>query len=94
MNWELSNVDYPQIDIKQNHVEGLSMWIEKIAELALTYGGVWSTMVVDLWPNDNYSRLIGHVHMKDVAIGYDTGFRVCVYLENGGTKGDSGNVFH
>ncbi|MFS1525430.1 hypothetical protein ACL7TT_15175 [Microbulbifer sp. 2304DJ12-6] len=29
--------------------------------------------------------------MKDVAIGYDTGFRVCTYLENGGIKGDSGN---
>jgi hypothetical protein len=91
MKWDLTDVSYPQIDLMADHVDGLSLWIEKIAEMAVEYGGEWNTLVADLWPNDNYSRLIGHVQMNDVEIGYDTGFRVCAYLKNGGIKGDSGD---
>ena len=60
-------------------------------ELALIYDGEWDTLVADLWPNDNYSRLIGHVQIKNEAIGCDTGFRVTAYLENDGIEGDSGD---
>ncbi len=91
MEWDLSDKDYPQIEIRQDHVNGLSAWLEKIAELALIYGGEWNVLVTDLWPNDSRSRLIGHVQMKNVAIGYDTGYRVCANLENGGIVGDSGD---
>lgn len=91
MNWDLSGKDYPQIEIKKNHCDGLSAWLEKIAELAESYGGEWNVLVADLWPNENMSRLIGHVQMNNVDIGYDTGFRVCAYLENGGIEGDAGD---
>ena len=37
------------------------------------------------------NRLIGHVQMNDVALGYDTGFRVCAYLRNGGIVGEAGD---
>lgn len=91
MKWDLTDKDYPEIDIKQDHVHGLSLWIGKIAELALVYGGDWNTLVADLWPTGNYSRLVGQVQMKNLAIGYDTGFKVCAYLENVGIVGDSGD---
>jgi hypothetical protein len=44
-----------------------------------------------MWPNDNMTRLIGHVQMRDVAVGYDTGYRVCAYLEGGGIIGYKGD---
>jgi len=91
MDWDLSDIHYPQLEIKQNHVDGLSAWLEKIAELAVDYDGEWNVLIADLWPNDNRSRLIGHVQMKNVEIGYDTGYRVCAYLENGGIDGESGD---
>ncbi len=91
MKWDLTEDNYPDIELKKNHIIGLSIWLEKIMELTSVYGGEWDTLVADLWPNDNYSRLIGHVQMKNVVIGYDTGFRVTAYLENGGIEGDTGD---
>lgn len=91
MKWDLSEDDYPQIEIHDNHVSGLSSWIEKIIDLAPNFDNNWNVLVADLWPNDNMSRLIGHVQMNDVVIGYDTGFRVCAYLENNGIVGDLGD---
>ncbi len=43
------------------------------------------------WPNEGMDRLIGHVQMNDVAVGYDTGYRVCAYIENGGIIGYKGD---
>jgi len=91
MEWNTQEDDYPQIDINDDHIAGLSLWLEKIAELTHIYDGEWNVLIADLWPNDNYSRLIGHVQMANVAIGYDTGFRVCAYLKNDGIVGDSGD---
>jgi len=91
MKWDLTDLAYPQIDIHQDHIEGLSKWVNKIAQLASEHGGEWNVLVGDLWPNEPDSRLIGHVQMSNVAVGYDTGFRVCAYLENGGIVGDSGD---
>lgn len=91
MTWDYSDEHYPQIDIKDNHVAGLSLWLEKIAELTSHYKGDWNVLVADLWPNDKMSRLIGHVQMRDVAVGYDTGYRVCAYLEKGGIIGYKGD---
>jgi len=88
MTWNLSEEDYPQIKIHENHVLALSSWIEKILELTSVFPGAWNVLVADLWPNNGKSRLIGHVQMNDVAIGYDTGFRVCAYLEGNEIKGD------
>ena len=34
---------------------------------------------------------IGHVQMRDVAVGYDTGYRVCAYLSGGGIIGYTGD---
>lgn len=91
MTWDESDLHYPQIKIDNNHVEGLSKWLEKIATMAPAYEGDWNVLIADIWPNDNYSRLIGHVQMSDVAIGYDTGYRVCAYLSQGGIVGDYGD---
>ena len=91
MTWNLSEEDYPQIKIHEHHVLALSSWIEKILELTSVFPGAWNVLVADLWPNNGRSRLIGHVQMNDVAIGYDTGFRVCAYLEDNGIKGDEGD---
>ena len=89
--WKLSEPDYPQIKLTENHVIGISAWVEKILELAPNYDQPWNVLLADLWPNDKRSRLIGHVQMKDQAIGHDTGFRVCAYLENAGIEGDTGD---
>lgn len=91
MNWDLSLEDYPQIYLHEAHIDGLSSWIEKILELTSIFPGSWNVLVADLWPNQEMSRLIGHVQMNDVAIGRDTGFRVCAYLENDGIEGDEGD---
>ena len=91
MNWDLSEEDYPQIEIHENHIDGLSSWIEKILDLTSKFPGSWNVLVADLWPNQEMSRLIGHVQMSGLAIGYDTGFRVCAYLENDGIEGDEGD---
>ena len=91
MTWDYSDDHYPQIRLADNHVAGLAKWLEKIAELAPQYEGAWNVMIGDIWPNDNYSRLIGHVQMDDVAMGYGTGYRVCAYLSGGGIVGDSGD---
>ena len=91
MTWDLSDAHYPQINIKTDHVADLSKWLAKIAELTAQYEGDWNVLICDIWPNDRMSRLIGHVQMDDVAIGYDTGFRVCAYVKDGGIEGDEGN---
>lgn len=90
MNWDISEADYPQIKIGADHVIGLSSWLLKIIEMTTTEhsSGPWNVIVCDIWPNDRMSRLIGHVQMNDVRIGYDTGFRVCAYLTGGGIQGD------
>ncbi len=87
-DWQMGDPTYPEIEIDHDHVAGLSQWLEKMAELAVKHGGEWNLFVADLWPNDAMSRLIGHVQKSDVAIGYDTGFRVCAYLSKGGIIGD------
>lgn len=93
MKWDLSESDYPQIDIAQDHVLGLSMWLEIILDMTTTEHSVrpWNVLVADIWPNDPFTRLIGHVQMNDVSIGYDTGFRVCAYLTGGGIEGYLGD---
>ena len=91
MNWDLTEQNYPQIEINENHVAGLSAWLTKIIELIPEYEGDWNVIVADLWPNEGMSRLIGHVQMNDVATGYDTGYRVCAYLKNGGILGYDGD---
>ncbi len=93
MTFDLTEPDYPQITIKDDHVLGISMWVEKMIEMTDSSHskGEWNVMVADIWPNDKYSRLIGLVQMSNVAVGYDTGFRVCAYLSNGGIVGDSGD---
>ncbi len=91
MTWDYSDDHYPQIRFSDNHVAGIAKWLEKIVELAPQYKGAWNVMIADIWPNDNYSRLIGHVQMDDVSVGYDTGYRVCAYLSGGGIVGDSGD---
>ena len=88
MKWDLSEENYPQIEITENHVVGLAEWLNKIVELIPKYEGDWNVLIADLWPNEYKDRLIGHVQMSDVATGYDTGFRVCAYLSNGGIVGD------
>jgi len=87
MTWDYSDDHYPQIRLNDFHVAGLAKWLEKIADLAPHYEGAWNVMIADIWPNDNYSRLIGHVQMDDVSVGYDTGYRVCAYLSGGGIAG-------
>jgi len=91
MTWDYSDDHYPQIRLNDFHVAGLAKWLEKIADLAPHYEGAWNVLICDIWPNDRMSRLIGHVQMDDVAIGYDTGFRVCAYVKDGGIEGDEGN---
>ena len=87
MTWKLTDAHYPQIDIHSDHAAGIGTWLEKITELAPQYEAAWNVLIADLWPNEGMSRLIGHVQMNDVAVGYDTGYRVCAYLENGGIVG-------
>lgn len=89
MTWNTHDADYPEITIKNDHVTGVSLWLEKIAELAPQYTGAWNVMIADIWPNDKHVRLIGHVQMDDVAVGYDTGYRVCAYLHGCGIMGDT-----
>lgn len=91
MTWDYSDEHYPQIDIKHDHIAGLSLWLEKIAELSSQYKGEWNVLIADMWPNDPMTRLIGHVQMRDVAVGYDTGYRVCAYLSGGGIIGYKGD---
>jgi hypothetical protein len=91
MKWDYSDEHYPQIFIKDDHVAGLSLWLEKIAELSSQYKGDWNVLIADMWPNEDMTRLIGHVQMRDVGVGYDIGYRVCAYLENGGIIGYKGD---
>lgn len=91
MTWDTSDEHYPQIDINDDHVAGLSLWLEKIAEMSSHYKGEWNVLIADMWPNDRMTRLIGHVQMRDVSVGYDTGYRVCAYLEGGGIIGYKGD---
>lgn len=72
MKWNLSETDYPQIDIAVQHIGGLAAWFEKILDLAPNYTSPWNVLIADLWPNGDMSRLIGHVQMDDVSVGYDT----------------------
>lgn len=91
MQWDLSELDYPQITINSDHAFGNSMWLAKVIEMTDTAQskGPWDVLICDIWPNDAYSRLIGHVQMSDVSVGYDTGFRVCAYISKGGIIGDT-----
>lgn len=89
MKWNTLDPGYPDIDIHDNHVAGLEIWLEKIVEYSLIYKGDWNVLVADLWPNSDQPRLIGLVQMDDMAIGYDIGFRVIANLENGGLQLDS-----
>lgn len=82
--------NYPEITINQKHIAGLAEWLMKIMQKSAPTGGTdepWNALIADLWPNDGMGRLIGHVQMNDVAIGYDTGFRVCAYVSGGGIVG-------
>ena len=75
-------------DIKSDYAAGLAQWLVVIAQTALKRGGSWNVLVADLWPNDvNYCRLIGHVQMDNVAVGYDTGFRFSAELHHWGKAG-------
>lgn len=91
MKWNLSEADYPQIDIAVQHIGGLAAWFEKILDLAPNYTAPWNVLIADLWPNGDMSRLIGHVQMDDVSVGYDTGYRVCAYLTGDRMVYDSGD---
>lgn len=91
MIWDLSESDYPQIKIDADPVQALALWVEKIIDMAPDYDAPWTVLVADLWPNYGESRLIGHVQMDDVAVGYDTGYRVCAYLHGGGLEFDEGD---
>lgn len=56
----------------------LAHWFAKIVEFTRMpkYNGPsWNVLVADLWLDSG--RIIGHVQQDDVAVGYDTGFRVC-----------------
>ena len=91
MTWNLSESNYPQIDIAAEPVAGLALWLEKILDLAPAYDGPWNVLIADLWPNGDQSRLIGHVQMDDVAVGYDIGYRVCAYMTDAEMVYDSGD---
>lgn len=91
LKWNESELDYPRIELSENHVLGLSAWMEKILELTSIHDGAWDILIADLWPNEGRSRLIGHVQMSNVPFGHDTGFRVCANLKNSGIEGDTGD---
>lgn len=80
----MTEADYPQITIKTDPIAGLTVWLEKILDCSKTdlSKGPWNVVIADLWPNDGMSRLIGHVQMDDVSVGYDTGYRVCSYVSD------------
>lgn len=81
--WELSDPGYPIIAINATDEVGitaaLAQWWAKIAELAAG-SEMWDTMVGDIWLDSG--RIIGHVQMRDVAVGYDTGFRVAAHVDH------------
>lgn len=88
--WDLSEPEtYPMIMIPTSTPDQLSAalahWWAKIAELAMR-SEMFDTMVGDIWLDSG--RIIGHVQMRDVAVGYDTGFRVAAHLEGVVTKLD------
>ena len=80
-------------EVTSDFAPALAQWLVAIAQKALERGGEWNVLVADLWPNDvDFCRLIGHVQMDDVAVGYDTGFRICASLldwKKAGVKADS-----
>ena len=80
--WDLSDPEtYPIIDVLATTPRGitssLAHWWAKIAELAAG-SEMWNTVVGDIWLDSG--RIIGHVQMRDVAVGYDTGFRVAAHV--------------
>ena len=95
INWidDTSDGSYFMGDIRSDYAAGLAQWLAVVAQTALNRGGNWNVLVADLWPNDtNYCRLIGHVQMDDVAVGYDTGFRYSAELhdwDKAGVSADS-----
>jgi len=91
MEWDLSDKNFPDVEIKENHVYALSKWIEKILEMSKNYEGEWDVLIADEWPNEPYTRLIGNLQKRVDAVGSDIGFRVIAYLENGGIKCDADN---
>lgn len=80
-------------NVTSDYATALAQWLVAISQKALERGGDWNVLVADLWPNDvDYCRLIGHVQMDDVAVGYDTGFRICASLldwDKAGVKADT-----
>lgn len=80
-------------DLKTDYANGLAQWLVVIIQTAISRGGEWNALIADLWPNcENYCRLIGHVQMDDVSVGYDTGFRYSAELidwDKAGVKADS-----
>ena len=89
MDWDYSMENYPQIYVRENHVAGLSMWLEKILDETIERYGEWNVLIAELWPYGTGTRVIGFVQMKDDPIGCDIGFRVCAYLENCGIVGNT-----
>lgn len=82
--WDLAEPDtYPIIEVQattpRRITAALAHWWAKIAELAGA-SEMWDTMVGDIWLDSG--RLIGHVQMRDVAVGYDTGFRVAAHIDH------------
>lgn len=82
-SWDLGDERYPIIDVKGTDASqitaALARWWTKIAELAVRSDN-WDTMVGDIWLDSG--RIIGHVQMRDVAVGYDTGFRVAAHVDH------------
>lgn len=81
--WNLADPSYPIIEIRGTDegeiTRALAHWWTKIAELAAG-SEMWDTMVGDIWLDSG--RIIGHVQMGDVAVGYDTGFRVAAHVDH------------
>ena len=89
MDWDYSMENYPQLYVRENHVAGLSMWLEKILDETIERCGEWNVLIAELWPYGTGTRVIGFVQLKDDPIGCDIGFRVCAYLENCGIVGNT-----
>ena len=81
-DWDLKAPHNPHLWFTGHPTLGLSAWLEKIVEMTSKYDGPWNVLIADLWPNDEASRLIGHVQMDNVSVGYDTGYRVVVHLSD------------
>ena len=81
-SWELGDPAYPIMRVRGAEdaeiILALAHWWAKIAELAPRSDN-WDVMVGDIWLDSG--RIIGHVQMGNVAVGYDTGFRVAAQIK-------------